>query len=256
MTKLSKAYKMLTKLSPARKFNNYTMINHFESQTPSNTWPQEWKTVYYKAYPRFDQIILPLPSSKRFELFQALSSRISIRNFSCKPVSLKQLSNLLYYSVGLKRILVKTESESRMYPSAGARYPLEIYLFIFNVQNLENGVYHYHLKTHSLELIPSENMKSQALKQVNQEWLKESGFFIIPTAVFDRTEVKYKDRGYRHTMTEYGHIAQNVYLIGTALGLGVCSIGGFIDEGFNKILDLDGRTESIVGLIAIGSKKQ
>ena len=71
---------------------------------------------------------------------------------------------------------------------------------------------------------------------------------------FDRTEMKYRARGYRHIFTEYGHLAQNMYLICAALGLGICSIGGFIDDGLNKILDIDGRIESVIGVIAIGNK--
>lgn len=125
-----------------------------------------------------------------------------------------------------------------------------------NVQSLASGVYHYHLKTHSLELIPFEEIRNQSMKQIRQQWIGDAGFLIVPTAVFERTEAKYKDRGYRHIMTEYGHIAQNVYLVGAALDLGVCSVGGFIDDGLNRILDIDGRVESVIGLIAIGNKKQ
>lgn len=74
------------------------------------------------------------------------------------------------------------------------------------------------------------------------------------SAVFDRSEMKYGDRGYRHIMTEYGHLAQNVYLVGTTLDLGVCSIGGFVDDALNKIIDVDGKVESVIGVIAVGSK--
>lgn len=251
----TKAITELIRLSRARQFNNYIKIRKFEPETPPDEWPLEWKTVCYKAYPRFKQVILPNPTNENFDLFRALLSRSSQRHFLNTPVSVVQLSNLLYFSVGMKRILNKDKSENRMYPSAGGRYPLEIYLFIFNVQGLESGVYHYHFKTHTLEAIPFENIKKHAMKQVKQEWIGESGFLVIPTAVFERTEMKYRDRGYRHIMTEYGHIAQNIYLVGTALDLGVCSVGGFIDDGINKILDIDGRVESVIGLIAIGKKK-
>jgi len=249
-------YTKITGLSRARTFNNYIKIRRFKNEPPHDLWPQEWKTVYYKAYPRFKQKVLPLPTKIKFDLYKAILSRSSQREYSDRPINLKQLSTLLYYSIGMKKIMKRDTSENRMYPSAGGRYPLEIYLFIFNVQGLDSGVYHYHFKTNSLEAIPFENIKENAMKYVKQEWIKDSCVLIIPTAVFERTEMKYKDRGYRHIMTEFGHISQNIYLVGTALELAACSIGGFIDDGFNKILDIDGRIESMIGLIAIGGKKK
>ena len=92
------------------------------------------------------------------------------------------------------------------------------------------------------------------MDQFNQKWIKKSAMLIIVTAIFERTTTKYGDRGYRHILTEYGHIAQNVYLLSSAFGLGCCSIGGFIDNGLNKLLDIDPVDESVIGVIAVGSE--
>lgn len=257
MNKKSQRLTDLLKLSKARQFNNLVKISKFDNKnvTPFNKWPIEWKTIYYKAYPRFEQVILPAPSNNSYNLYKTLLNRESSRNFSNKPIELNHLSDLLYYSVGMKKIISNKSSESRMYPSAGGRYPLEIYPFIFNVNQLKQGVYHYHFKTHSLEILLQKPILKEVTKQFQTSWIKKVGLLFVVSAVFDRSEIKYGDRGYRHILTEYGHLAQNVYLVGTALGLGICSIGGFVDEGLNKIIDIDGRVESVIGVVAVGTKQ-
>lgn len=140
------------------------------------------------------------------------------------------------------------------YASARERYPLEVYPFVINVEGVVSAVYHYHLKTHSLELLLGRPFLHKTLIQFNQQWIRSSAVLAVITAIFERTESKYKDRGYRHTLTEYGHMAQNFYLVSTALHLGCCSVGGFIDEGLNEILDINGIDEGVIGVIALGSK--
>lgn len=245
-------------LSKARKFNNLTKIKSLDGkeEIPYDKWPKEWKTVFYKAYPRLDQVLLSKPSNRKFDLYEALIRRESRRDFSGDQIDPTKFSDLLYYSVGMKKILKNDQSERRMHPSAGGRYPLETYAFIFNVDGIKEGVYHYHLKTHSLECILQESIHRQTMQQFQQSWIKKSGLLIVITAVFDRSEMKYKDRAYRHILTEYGHVAQNLYLVGNTLDLGVCSIGGFSDDGLNEILDIDGITESVIGVVAVGIKSK
>jgi len=91
------------------------------------------------------------------------------------------------------------------------------------------------------------------MRQFDQPWIRKSSVLLIISAIFDRTEDKYGDRGLRYIYTEYGHFAQNVSLIASELGLGACSIGGFIDDGLNELLDFDKIDESVIGVIAIGT---
>lgn len=253
--KPSSILSLVTKLTRSRKFHSDTKIREFgPSAAADYSWPEEWRKIYYKAYPRLDQIILPIPSQRKYDLRNALLRRESSREFSKKAIKFLDLSDLLYYSMGIKNIIQKNKLTKRTYPSAGARYPLEMYPFVLNVQGLKSAVYHYHLKTHSLEVILERPFFKQTMKQFSQPWISTAALILVISAVFDRTEMKYKDRGYRHIMAEYGHVAQNVYLMSTALGLSCCSIGGFVDDGLNKVLDLDGRDESVVGVIAVGNK--
>lgn len=245
------------KISKSREFNNLTKISDFSKHktTPYHTWPEHWKKTYYKAYPRMTQVKLPIPSKPNLSLNNALLNRESKRSFSKKSINIKDFSNLLFYSGGLKKILFKNRSNNRFYPSAGARYPLEIYTFIFNVKNIKRAIYHYHLKSHSLEKLLNEPFYRQTMKQFNQPWINNTSVLIVISAIFDRTEDKYGDRGLRHVYTEYGHLAQNISLIAAELGLGACSIGGFIDDGLNKLLDFDKIDESVIGVIALGTVK-
>lgn len=244
------------RLSKSREFHIDTKISDFSAfeTTPFYSWPEAWRRVYYKAYPRFDQVVLPHPSKKKLDLEKALLDKESFREFSKKPIELSKFSDLLYYSAGIKSFTKEDDSTKRTYPSAGARYPLEVYPFVFNVEKINNAVYHYHLKTHSLELILKRPFYRQTMRQFNQAWTRKSATLVVITAMFDRTEGKYKDRGYRHILTEYGHMAQNFYLMSTALHLGCCSIGGFIDDGLNELLDIDGIDEGVVGVIAVGNR--
>lgn len=244
------------RLSDSRKFHLATKIQDIKSakKTDPRTWPTAWKRIHYKAYPRLDQILLPKPSKKRLNLVKSLMKRESTREFSKKPLLLSAFSDLLYYSTGMVNFLKKDGSTRRFYPSAGARFPLELYPFVFNVEKINSAVYHYHVKTHSLELLLEKPFFQQTMRQFNQPWLRKSAALLTITAIFDRTEGKYKNRGYRHIMAEYGHMAQNIYLLASALNSGCCSIGGFNDDGLNEILDINGIDESVVGVVAIGNK--
>jgi SagB-type dehydrogenase family enzyme len=242
-------------LSASRKFNNSTKINDFSKfkKTPYSTWPEQWKKVYYKAYPKFQQVLLPDPTKTKWSLNDALVKRISARKFTQKNIKITDLSDLLYFSGGLKELLFKNSGDKRFYPSAGARYPLEIYPVIFKAEGIKPAIYHYHLKSHSLEEIYTNGFISKVMKQFDQPWIHKASMIILVSAIFDRTENKYGNRGLRHIYTEYGHYAQNIYLISQALGLGTCSIGGFLDDGLNRILDFDKLDESIIGVIAVGT---
>lgn len=243
------------KESRAKQFNDETKIQNFsEHKTiPYNQWPDHWKEIDYKAYPKMEQVLLPIPGKPSWKLDRALINRKSLRDFTQKNIETKDFSNMLFYSGGIKKFLFNKEDEKRFYPSAGARYPLEIYPFVFKVQGIKPAIYHYHIKSHSLEKLLGGSFYNTSMKQFDQPWIRKSSMLIVVSSIFDRTEDKYGNRALRHIYTEYGHLAQNISLIASELNLGACSIGGFIDEGLNKLLDFDKIDESVIGVIAIGT---
>ncbi len=234
-------------------FHKTTIIKNFDKTIPKEEWPEEWKKIQQKGYIRLPQIILSRQNNCKINksLFEVLISRKSIREFTDKKkITETQLSRLLYFSVGNI-----DNSFSRFYPSAGARYPLETYIVVMNKisPKINIGLYHYHVRTHSLELLWRDDRVSvDIVKTLDQKWAEKSQIFVINTAIFSRTSVKYGIRSYRHIMCETGHVGQNYYLVSTALGLGCCAIGGYKDRKINELLDIDGTEEAVIALHAIG----
>lgn len=250
--KISDEINQLLNLSPSifREFHEKTKIKRFVT---INNSPESWKEIFYKGYFRFGEIKLPKPKLPEISIKDTLLLRHSSREFSKTKLSLKQLSPLVYYSAGLKDKDRKFPYSFRFYPSGGARYPLELYLISLNTE-LPKGIYHYYLKSNSLEKLltfKSINLK----KYFNQSWMGESGCLMVMTAVFNRNTIKYGDRGYRHVLIEAGHVGQNIYLNSAALNLVCCGVGGFKDDELNKLLDLEGAEESVVNVLAVGNPK-
>ncbi len=235
------------------KFHESTKMHEFPSEIIIDDIPQEWIKISYKSYQRLDRIILPDPQPlfpDIASLKQILLSRQSNRIFSSKPVGINTMSPLLYFSAGLKN-RKKLQVPQRFYPSGGGRYPLEIYIISLKT-DLPRGVYHYNIMEHTLEELALFEL-FDFHKYFHQEWGKKAAFIVVMTAVFGRNVVKYKDRGYRHVLSEAGHLAQNFYLNSTALSIFCSSIGGYKDEEINNLLDVDGKRETVVYAMAFGS---
>ena len=218
-------------------------------------WPKEWTIIYFKEYPRMPKILLPKPVKLDFSLGEAVTKRRSERGFNNEPVELKNLSQLLFYSAG---IIEKREDNwnktRRAYASAGARYPLEIYLFVLRGnEEIKEGIYHYNVKEHLLEKLIETNLRKKIYSEIIwQEMVLKAPVLLIISAIFERNMMKYKERGYRYILLEAGHLGQNIYLVSTALGLKCCAIGGFDEDKFHQLLDIDGEEEGVLYVFALG----
>lgn len=242
------------KKSPYETFHKRTKITKLAPLLQlSKKWsdPSKWEKIYHKAYARFPEVPLPTAHPLKAAFGTVLKKRMSVREFSKKTVSLKTLSTLLHYSAGQNGEKTNSQNGLRFYPSAGARFPLEVYVLPSNVESLEMGLYHYYIKNHSLEKL-SHLKSANYLHYFNQEWIEQASALIFITAVFKRTTSKYGNRGYRHVLMEAGHMGQNIYLCSSALSLKCCAIGGYIDNKVNALLDIDETEESIVYVFAIG----
>ena len=239
----------------SQDFHDSTKLSVLIQEPNPKKWPETWKKVFYKGYPRLPVINLPQPHlNSKVSFVDVLQKRRSVRSFSKEQLTVKELSNLLYYSAGAKP---KDEwgERKRFYPSGGGRYPLELYPIVSNVDGIKYGIYHYYVKTHSLEVLLNSRFRKSLFSNIGQKWAKNAAVLFIISAVFHRTEIKYGHRGYRHVLTEVGHMSQNIYLVSAALGLGCCSIGGYVDDEINNLLDFDGISESVLVITAIGKTK-
>ncbi|OGY16575.1 MAG: hypothetical protein A2785_03210 [Candidatus Chisholmbacteria bacterium RIFCSPHIGHO2_01_FULL_49_18] len=253
--RLLKRFKFFQRTS-SQIYREVTKLDEFRKEIPVEKYPLPWTKVYYKGYPKFEKIRLIKPR-KLLINEKVFRSRESYRSYSGKSLSLAQLATLLYYTAGLKDNTAQ-DIGNRFYPSAGGRYPIELYPVIFNVSGLKHGIYHYHLKTNSLEYLWIPRKFPDAFTECFQQkgMVKMSSVLLLFTACFGRTEIKYGPRGYRHIMINVGSMQQNVYLICAYLGIGCCSIGGYLDKKMNALLDVDGLTESTVLAVTIGTKRR
>lgn len=218
----------------------------------SREWPKEWTTVYYKAYPRLPKIDLD-DESLSFNLFSAIQQRKSRRDFSSNPISKRELSLLLKYSCGITGSMDQEQMHRRAQPSGGARFPVETYILLFRGEDIEAGLYHYNVKDHKLDVLLSDKFSPEVIqKYFVYPWIADAACALVLTAVFDRTNVKYGERGYRYAMLEAGHIGQNVYLVSEALGIKCCAMGGTIDNSLEELFDIDGITESVIYGLIVG----
>lgn len=219
--------------------------------------PVAWTRVYYKEYPRYPRIWLPeVDELESDSLYEVLLKRRSKRGFINGEVNLETISKLLFFSCGVNRVGQADAIAKRFYPSAGARYPLEIYIILLNATSgLKKGIYHYNVKLHLLEMIKEGSVLDNIRKiagGVNRGVVENCPLMIVTTAVFGRTEIKYGESSYKLILLEAGHISQNLYLTSTALNMGCCLMGGFVDDKLNSLLEIDIEKEQALTLTAVG----
>ena len=171
----------------------------------------------------------------------ALAGRRSQRNFRDKAISTEQLSQILWaaYGITLPNPHPQLRGGFRTTPSAGALFPLEIYVVVGNVEGLAPGVYRYISSEHKLVKVIDGDVRNELMAAaLRQTMVGTAPATIVYTAVFDRMTGRYGERGIRYTYIELGHSAQNVYLQAEALGLGTVAVGAFTDDRVIQILEL------------------
>ncbi len=181
-------------------------------------------------------IQLPSPNYKsNTSIEEALLNRRSVRDYKTESLSLSEVSQILWAAQGI----TDTAEGLRTAPSAGALYPLEIYLVAANVKDLNPGIYKYSPQDHTLQKI-SEGDKRREISDASlkQESISSSSAIVVITAIYERTSVKYGKRTERYVDMEVGHVGQNIYLQAVSLGLGTVMMGAFEDDALKKALNL------------------
>lgn len=196
-------------------------------------------------------IKLPQPRfSSNVSVEEAMLKRRSIREYRDEPLTIQEISQILWAAQGItdKRMGFRTA------PSAGALYPLEVYIVVGNVKDLSPGTYKYRPQSHDIVLLSSGDKRMDLYRiSLMQDCIKDAPVVMVISAVFERTTRKYGERGIRYVYMEAGHSAQNVYLQCESLGLGMVVVGAFDDGGVKKVLNLE-KEETPVYLIPIGKK--
>jgi SagB-type dehydrogenase family enzyme len=195
-------------------------------------------------------IQLPRPRLKSGVSFEkVLGERRSVREYSSEALTLAHVSQLLWSAQGVTR-----PEGWRTAPSAGATFPLELYLVAGNVNGLAQGLYRYRADQHKLIQLVNKDLRADlAAASLGQEWMKESAIIIVIAAVYARATQKYGQRGVRYAHMEVGHAAQNVYLQAGSLNLGTALVGAFDDKRVKEVLKLPS-DEQPLGLMPIGGR--
>ena len=179
-------------------------------------------------------IKMPVPATdSSFSVERAINERMSIRSYKDTPLTLKEVSQLLWASQGI------VASGRRASPSAGATYPLEIFLVAGKVEGLKPGLYKYINKEHSLELIKEGDLRpALSAAALGQDTLLKAPATLVVAAVFERTRARYGARAERYVHMEAGHVGENIMLQATSLGLGTVPVGAFVDSEVKKLLGI------------------
>ena len=201
---------------------------------------------FEKEFDESALIVLPDPKSaniKKRDIVQVLEERISRRKLGAGPISLSDLSFILWASIGMREI--KGGRIFRTVASAGSRHPFDSYFYADKVTGLEPGLYRYiATKNACLPVLNKEGLKDELNRCILNQW------FNCAVAIFwvfnaYRCEWRYTHHSHKVALLDVGHIGQNAYLGAEALGIGCCTIGAYLQE-IDKALGVDGENEFCV----------
>lgn len=197
-------------------------------------------------YPKKTNSVISLPQDfrsviRKTDILDIMTERKSRRKYNGDQLSVTELSFLLWAAQGVKKVIGNRKKASlRTVPSAGARHPLETYLFINQVEGLTPGLYHYLPLEHALEYLRAAGEQKMALSKAlcGQEFAGTAPVTFVWSVVPYRCEWRYGTKAQKYTLLDAGHVCQNLYLASEAINCGVCAIGAYDQEQMDELLDL------------------
>ena len=196
-----------------------------------------------RAQPAADSDLIPLPEVRRdgeVSVERALATRRSLRSYSQEGLSLEEVGQVLWSAQG-------ATDRGRTAPSAGALYPIELYLVAGDVDELEPAVYRYHPAAHAVEPVVAGDLRARLREAaLGQAWVGSPPAVLVVAGAVERTAAKYGSRAERYVLIEAGAVAENVYLQCESLGLATVLVGAFTDEAVNGVLALPEGEEAYV----------
>jgi SagB-type dehydrogenase family enzyme len=189
----------------------------------------------------------------RMPLGEAISRRESVRNFTQAPLTIDELSALLWATQGVRLVLSRA-CALRTVPSAGARHAFETYLAVERVDALPTGLYRYLPFDHQLVRLTTDARIGQAAAAacLQQEFVAEAAVTFFWTALPERMEWRYGLAAHKVIALDAGHVCQNLYLACQSIGAGTCAIAAYDQEACDRLLGVDGQEEFTVYLAPVG----
>lgn len=241
--------------SIGKEFMEKTKFQYLDRSDQSRNLPQPPLEMEYDASRPVKD--LPRPENikiRSFDLREAIEGRRSIRSYSQQPLTIEELSYLLWVTQGV--VQVTPGATFRNVPSAGARHALETYLFINNVRDVPEGIYRFLARDHKLVEINTQPDIADRVTQgcLGQDFIRKSAVTFIWAADAYRMKWRYGERGYRYLHLDAGHACQNLYLSAGSVDCGVCAIAAFSDDYMNDLLLLDGVERFVIYIATVGKK--
>ena len=241
--------------SIGKEFMERTKFQHLERSDQSRNIPQPPLEMEYDASKQV--IDLPAPENikiRSFDLREAIEGRRSIRSYSKEPLTIEELSYLLWITQGV--VQVTPGATFRNVPSAGARHALETYLLINNIRGVSEGMYRFLAIEHKLVEINSDPDIADRVNEacLGQDFIGKSAATFIWVADAYRMKWRYGERGYRYLHLDAGHACQNLYLGAGSVDCGVCAIAAFSDDDMNDLLGFDGVERFVIYIATLGKK--
>ena len=204
--------------------------------------------------------LIKLPAAKDLPQFPidlkiAVEQRKTLRNYQQIPLTLDEMTYLLWFTQGVKEIN-NNKITKRTVPSAGARHAFETYVLINRVDGISPGLYRYLALEHALLPLSFGQDITQSVTTacLEQQQISSSAITFIWVAIKERMYWRYGERGYRYLHLDAGHVCQNLCLGAEAIGSGVCAIAAFDDDQLNTVLELDGDNRFVVYIGSVGKK--
>ncbi len=235
---------------------DFIRLTHYEHLTPSDqsqgVAAPELEMPYAGSGPVMH---LPKPVQQKqgtVLLEDTLTGRRSIRRFSHAPLSIEELSWLLWCTQGVQQIT--PPSTTRTVPSAGARHPLDTYVLVNRVKGLNAGLYRYIALEHAVAQVRIDAKIGPLLQEacLGQDMVVTAAVSFFWLADVYRSAWRYSERAWRYVFLDAGHVCQNLYLAAAPLECGVCAIAAFDDAKLNSLLGADGENQFAVYAAVVG----
>jgi SagB-type dehydrogenase family enzyme len=245
-------------LDTAFEFMEKTKYQNMTTSPQEDGLPQP--PLQLEIDPNAKLMELPKPSETdfpSFDLRRAIEQRTSVRQYSQQPLSIEELSLLLWLTQGVKEV-TKRPVTLRTVPSAGARHAFETYILVNRVSGLAPGVYRFAAIQHALLEVNLSAGIAEKLEAAchKQKMVTRSAATFFWAAVTERMTWRYMERGFRKLHLDAGHICQNLYLAGEAIGCGTCAIHAYDDDDLNRLFGFDGKMMFVAYLATLGKKKE
>ena len=240
--------------------HEFMVKTRYENLEPPNQVKELPQPPLEAFYGGMETIIdLPMPEeipAIKIDFMAAIELRTSVRDYQETPISLLELSFLLWCTQGVKQLLGGDKATLRTVPSAGARHAFETFLLINNVEGIKPGLYRFLALEHKLAEVNMTDTIAEEISNacLHQKVILKSAITFIWAADAARMTWRYGERGYRYLHLDAGHICQNLYLSAQVIGCGACAIGAFDDELMNSVVGIDGEEQFVVYMATVGKR--